>query len=49
MDWKNAVIIEHSDNERNRLVIESIYIKKNSTFNNTKGVVAIDICPRTFS
>ena len=42
MDWKNAAILYHSDNERNRLVIESAYIKKNSTFNNTQGIVSFD-------
>ena len=43
MDWKNAAVLYHSDNERNRLVIESGYIKKISTFNNTQAVVSIDI------
>ena len=42
MYWKNAAIHYHSDNERNRLVNESAYFKKNSTFNNTQGVVSID-------
>ena len=42
MDWKNAAMLYHSENERNHLVIESAYIKKNSTFNNTHGVVSIN-------
>ena len=42
MDWNTAAILYHSDKEQNRLVIESTHINKNSTFNNTQGVVSID-------
>lgn len=42
MDWNKAAILYHSENERNRLVVESAYNKINSTFNIIKWVVSID-------
>ena len=44
IDWKNAAVLYHSENERSRLVVESTLIKSQETFNNTKGVVSIDNC-----